>query len=87
MADDDKKLRTSSGNPTKHAREKYGIGDSGKFPVFDHKSCVSAVDLRHHGSGISASRVLSHVMSWARRNDDSACLKKAKKAKEKDKED
>lgn len=53
-------------------RKKYGIGDTGKYPVFDHKSCMSAVKLRHHGSGISASRVLSHAASWARSNDDSA---------------
>ncbi len=58
---------------SKEKRKKYGIGDTGKYPVFDHKSCVSAVKLRHHAKGdITASRVLSHAASWARSNDDSA---------------
>lgn len=77
--------RTSSGNPTSEAREKHGIGNTGKFPVFDQKSCINAVGLRHHGSGISASRVLAHAASWARRNNNTACLNAIKKAREKDK--
>lgn len=51
-------------------RKKYGIGDTGKYPVFNHKTCMSSIKLRHHGD-ISASRVLSHAARWARKNDDS----------------
>lgn len=80
----DEKLRTSSGSPTAYAREKYGIGDTGKFPVFDQKSCLSAVKLRSHGSGISESRVLAHAKRWAEKNNNKACLDAIKKAKEKD---
>lgn len=65
-------------------RKKHGIGDTGKFPVFNHKTCMSAVKLRHHGSGISASRVLAHAARWARKNNDKACLEAIKKAREKD---
>lgn len=81
MADDKKKLRTSSGNPTAYAREKYGIGDTGKFPIFDKESCENAVKLRHHGSGISASRVLAHAAR------SGYCPKAVKEAREKDKKD
>lgn len=57
---------------SKEKREKHGIGDTGKYPVFNHETCMSAVKLRHHGSGISASRVLSHAARWARKNGDEA---------------
>jgi len=59
--------RTAKGNVTSEAREKSG-GKSGSYPVFDQKSCVSAVKLRHHGSKTSASAVMSRASAWANRN-------------------
>jgi hypothetical protein len=66
-------------------RKKHGIGSTGKFPVFSQSTCISAVKLRHHGSGISASRVLAHASSWANRNNNSACKAAIKRAREADK--
>ena len=56
--------RTAKGNVTSEAREKSG-GKSGSYPVFDQKSCISAVKLRHHGKSMSASAVLSKASKWA----------------------
>jgi hypothetical protein len=79
MAKKEKKaLRTSKGSPTAYAREKYGIGGTGAYPVFDKESCVSAVKLRHHGS-IPASRVLSHAAR------SGLCPEAVKRAREADK--
>ena len=61
--------RTSKGNVTSEARKKSG-GKGGKYPIFDHKSCISAVKLRHHGKGVSASSVLARAASWAKKNKD-----------------
>jgi len=63
--------RTKKGNVTERARSKHG-DKSGKYPIFDHKSCMSAVKLRHHGKGTSASGVLSRAASWARKHGDKA---------------
>lgn len=62
-------MRTKKGNVTEKAREKSG-DKSGRFPIFDHKSCVSAVKLRHHGKGVSASSVLDRAAAWARKHGD-----------------
>jgi len=62
-------MRTKKGTVTKEARSKSG-GKGGKFPIFDHKSCMSAVKLRHHGKGVSASSVLARAASWARARKD-----------------
>jgi hypothetical protein len=64
-------MRTKKGNVTKQARSKSG-DKSGKFPIFDHKSCMSAVKLRHHGKGVSSGSVLSRAAAWARKNGDKA---------------
>lgn len=57
-------MRTKGGNPTKEARSKTG-SKGGKYPIFDQKSCISAVKLRHHGKGISAAAVLAKASRWA----------------------
>jgi len=64
-------MRTKKGNVTKEARDKSG-NKSGKFPIFDHKSCMSAVKLRHNGKGVSSGSVLSRASSWAKKNSDKA---------------
>lgn len=66
-------MRTKKGNPTSTARKKSGMR-GGKFPVFDHKSAMSAIKLRHNGKGVSAAAVLSKVAAWASRNNDKAVL-------------
>jgi len=63
--------RTKKGNVTESARKKSG-GKGGKYPIFDQKSCISAVKLRHHGKGVSASSVLSRASSWANKNNNAA---------------
>lgn len=62
-------MRTKKGNVTSKARKKSG-GKGGKYPIFDHKSCVSAVKLRHHGKGVSAASVLARAAAWARSHKD-----------------
>lgn len=64
-------MRTKKGNPTSEARKKYGT-KGGKYPIFDQKSCISAVKLRHHGKGISASAVLSRASAWANKHSNAA---------------
>lgn len=46
-------------------REKHGM-KGGKYPVATRAQAMSAIKLRHHGKGVSASAVLSHVASRAR---------------------
>lgn len=70
-------MRTKKGNVTSTARKKAGMkgGEkSGKFPVFDQTSAMSAIKLRHHGKGVSASAVLNKVASWARRTNNKTVL-------------
>jgi len=55
---------------TQSARKKYG-SKGGKYPIFDHRSCMSAVKLRHHGKGVSASSVLNRAARWASAHKDS----------------
>lgn len=66
-----KGMRTKKGSPTAKARKKTGSKD-GKYPIFDQKSCTSAVKLRHHGKGISASAVLAKAARWARAHKNQA---------------
>jgi len=69
------RMRTSKGTVTKKARSKSGMkgkGKSGKYPIFDQKSCISAVKLRHHGKGVTASAVLSKASRWASSNNNAA---------------
>ena len=75
--------RTKKGNPTATARKKSGT-KGGKFPIFDQRSCVSAVKLRHHGKGVSAGSVLSRASSWAGKNNNAACRAAVKRARKAD---
>lgn len=77
-------MRTKKGNVTEEAREKHG-DDEGKFPVFDHKSAMSAIKLRHNGKGVSASSVLSKVARWASSHNDKAALNAVAAARQADK--
>ena len=68
-------MRTKSGKPSAKARKKSGMKgkrSKGKepYPIFDQKSCLSAVKLRHHGKGISASAVLAKASRWASANNN-----------------
>lgn len=81
-------MRTSGGKPSAKARKKSGMkggGKRGKYPVFDQKSCISAVKLRHHGKGVSASAVLAKASAWASRNNNAACKAAVQRARETDK--
>ena len=80
-------MRTKKGNVTVTARKKAGMkgaGKEGKFPVFDHHSAMSALKLRHHGKGVSASAVVAKVRAWASRAGDKVALAAAKAAAEAD---
>jgi hypothetical protein len=82
-----KGMRTKKGTVTAKARKKVGMKDGekkGKFPVFDEKSARSAIKLRHHGKGVSASTVLAKVARWARANNKPAILKAVEAARERD---
>ena len=72
--------RTKKGNVTATARKKYG-NKQGKFPVFDHKSAMSALRLRNHGDGVSEESVINRVRNWAMRNHDQAVLDKINQIK------
>lgn len=65
-------------------RKKTGM-KGGKYPVATHEQRMSAIKLRHHGKGVSASAVLSHVANAARKAGDSAALKAVARARERDK--
>jgi hypothetical protein len=58
------KKRSSKGNVTQEAKNKYGFkkGEAkGKYPVFDVKSALSAIKLRHHSDAVSPKKVLDKV--------------------------
>lgn len=66
-------MRTKKGTVTAKARKKAGMKKKGgKFPVFDQKSCMSAVKLRHHGKGVAASAVLAKASRWAGAHNNAA---------------
>lgn len=80
-------LRTKKGNVTAEARRKYGMkggSRSGKFPVFDERSALSAIKLRHHGKGVSARAVLDKVARWARAHGNQRVLAAVRRAREAD---
>lgn len=67
-------MRTKSGDVSAKARKKAGMkggGKKGKYPIFDQKSCMSAVKLRHHGKGTAAAAVLAKASRWASANSNS----------------
>lgn len=76
-------MRTKKGTVTAEARKKTGT-KGGKYPVFDQKSCISAVKLRHHGKGVSASAVLAKASAWASRNNCGPCKAAIQRAREAD---
>jgi len=82
-----KAMRTKKGTVTAKARKKAGMkdgGKKGKYPVFDVKSAMSAIKLRHHGKGVTASAVLAKVARWARAHNKPAVLEAVRAAREKD---
>lgn len=64
-------------------RKKTGM-KGGKYPVATHAQRMSAIKLRHHGKGVSASAVLAHVASAAKKAGDTAALKAVERARERD---
>jgi len=78
-------MRTSKGNVTAQARKKTG-STGGRYPVFDHKSAMAAIKLRHHSKAVSAGAVLAKVARWASAHSDKAVLKAVAAAREADKE-
>jgi hypothetical protein len=81
-------MRTKKGTVTKKARKKAGMRGGaqkkGKYPVFDVKSAMSAIRLRHHGKGVSAGAVLAKVARWARAHNKPAVLEAVAAARKKD---
>jgi hypothetical protein len=75
--------RTKKGNVTAEERERSGDKKK-RYPIFDQKSCISAVKLRHHGKGVSASSVLARASAWANKNNNAACKAAVKRAREAD---
>jgi len=76
-------MRTGKGTVTAKARKKSGMkggGKKGKFPIFDQKSCLAAVRLRHHGKGVSAAAVLAKASRWANTNNCGPCKAAIKRA-------
>jgi hypothetical protein len=76
--------RTAKGNVTEQARERYGMRGTGKYPVFDRQSALSAIRLRHHGEGVSPASVLDKVARWAREHNDEVVLDAVRRAREVD---
>ena len=79
-------MRTKSGGVSSKARKKAGMkgGGKGKYPIFDQKSCLSAVKLRHHGHGVSAAAVLAKATRWANAHNCGPCKAAVKRAREAD---
>ena len=82
-----KSMRTKKGTVTSRARRKAGMrggSKKGKFPIFDQRSCLAAIKLRHHGKGVSASAVLAKASRWANAHSNSRCKAAVKRAREAD---
>jgi len=75
--------RTPSGGVSQEARDKYGMGGKGKFPVFDHTSAMSAISLRGHGDTDPAA-VLSKVERYAVSHGDAQAREAVARARQKD---
>ena len=76
--------RTKKGNVTAEQRKKATGSKKGKFPVFDQKSAMSALKLRHHGKGVSPAAVIAKVSRWANANNNQAVKNAVKKARLRD---
>lgn len=78
--------RTSKGSVTADERQQSGIpGTGGKFPVFDEKSALSAIKLRHNGKGVSSDAVITKVARWANDNNNAKVKSAVADAKAEDK--
>lgn len=77
------KYRTKKGNVTSKARKQKG-DKKGKYPIFDVKSALSAIRLRHHSKDVKPSTVLSRV-SRSKFSKNREVKKALKKAREIDK--
>lgn len=75
--------RTKNGTVTATARDKFG-DKSGKYPIFDEKSALSAIKLRHHGEGVAAGSVLARASRWATTNNSQRVKDAVRKAREVD---
>jgi hypothetical protein len=73
--------RTSNGNVTESAREKYG-NKKGKFPIFDVHSALSAIKLRGHSP--DPAEVLRRVAAWARAHNKPKVLAAVEAARKHD---
>lgn len=73
---------------TARDRKKTGMSKTGtkgkKYPVATKAQMNSAIRLRHHGKGVSASAVLAHVAAAARRKGYKDVLAKVAEARKKD---
>lgn len=76
-------MRTKKGNVTAKARKKSG-GSGGKYPIFDQKSAINAIKLRHHSTTVSASSVLARASRWASANNNATVRAAVKRAREAD---
>lgn len=68
-------------------RKRTGIkkgAAKGKYPMATEAQCCSAVRLRHHGKGVSASAVLAKASRAANSHGWTRCKAAIKKAREKD---
>lgn len=76
--------RTRKGNITSEERSRTGMKSSGKYPMPDEAACLSAVKLRHHGKGVSASAVLAKASRAANTHNWTRCKAAIAKAREVD---
>ncbi len=72
-------------SPTAKQRRETGIksgANKGKYPLATKSQALSAIKLRHHGKGVSASSVLSRVArsKWGKDPQVKAALKRARQA-------
>ena len=71
-------------SPSAKQRRKHGMRGSGKFPVYSHRTAMSAIKLRKHGKGVSSSKVLNKVSRWASAHKDTSVKNAVKRARSKD---
>lgn len=76
--------RTKKGNITEKERSRTGMRGSGKYPMPDEAACLSAVKLRHHGKGVTASVVLAKASRAANAHNWGRCKAAIEKAREVD---
>jgi len=74
------KGRTSKGNITQKTREKHATVGKDKFPIFDKKSAVAAIDLRGHASQANQKKIINKAAKYAPK-----AAKKARRAEKKEK--